>query len=208
VTFKNNSGTPTSTVEYTYDYLDRRILKKTDSNGPTAGGVDQFYNIYQGDHAALKIHDQNGLATGGAGQQLPHVEYRYLYGPAVDEILASDNGLGPRTKRATSSASFRTAFAWAAGRTPAAWALPARAPPAESYRRTDRNAVRLLKTQLPEGADQSRCQYAGYCEPSACCDLRSAVRRVFQRIAIRRTIATPHITATVSMFATLSYNGT
>jgi RHS repeat-associated protein len=39
----------------------------------------------------LEIHDENGLATTGDGQNSPHVEHRYLYGAAVDEILASED---------------------------------------------------------------------------------------------------------------------
>jgi hypothetical protein len=43
---------------------------------------------------ALEIHDQNGLATGGTGENAPHLAHRYLYGQAVDDILASEDGAG------------------------------------------------------------------------------------------------------------------
>jgi hypothetical protein len=83
-----------SLVAYTYDYLDRRILRKIDADGSGSNPVDYYYNVYQGDNAALEIHDANGLGTSGTGQNAPHVEHRYLYGAAVDEILASENAAG------------------------------------------------------------------------------------------------------------------
>ena len=92
VTSKDSTGTVTQTVDYSYDYLDRRILKKTDADGAGAGTADYLYNAYQGDNAALEIHDANGLATGGTGENAPHMAHRYLYGQAADQILASDDG--------------------------------------------------------------------------------------------------------------------
>ena len=82
----------TKSVEYTYDAMDRRIRKTLDGNGETVGGVDYFYSVYRGDNPLLEIHDQNGLANPGTGENAPHVAHRYLYGLATDEILASDNG--------------------------------------------------------------------------------------------------------------------
>ena len=94
-------------VQYTYDYLDRQIQRKVDSNGSAAGGVDYFYNVYQGDDVALEIEDPDGLGAGA----LPHVAYRYLDGQALDEVLASETenssgtptsvlwGLGDNCKR-------------------------------------------------------------------------------------------------------------
>jgi YD repeat-containing protein len=51
-----------TSIQYTYDAFDRRIRRITDSNGYLSGGVDYFYNVYQGDNAALEIHDIDGLA--------------------------------------------------------------------------------------------------------------------------------------------------
>jgi len=84
-------GTTDSVVEYTYDYLDRRILRKIDADGSASNPAEYYYNVYQGGNAALEIHDANSLATAGTGQNSPHVEHRYFYGAAVDEILASEN---------------------------------------------------------------------------------------------------------------------
>ncbi|MEN6407240.1 MAG: RHS repeat-associated core domain-containing protein [Thermoguttaceae bacterium] len=88
------SSTTDSVVEYTYDYLDRRIERKIDADGSGEGAADYYYNVYQGDNAALEIHDANGLSTAGTGENAPHVEHRYLYGQAVDEILASEDSSG------------------------------------------------------------------------------------------------------------------
>jgi len=66
----------------------------TDGNGYLAGQQDYCYNVYQGDNVALEIHDQNGLASSGTGENAPHVAHRYLYGTAVDEVLAVEDGSG------------------------------------------------------------------------------------------------------------------
>jgi hypothetical protein len=86
------AGATDNTVEYTYDYLGRRIERKVDSDGVGSATPDYCYNVYQGANAALEIHDANGLAAAGSGENSPHVEHRYLYGQAVDAILASDDG--------------------------------------------------------------------------------------------------------------------
>ena len=87
-------------VEYTYDYLDRRIERKIDGDG--SGGsnpADYYYNVYQGDNVALEIHDADGLAdnlssTGVVLEADAAVSHRYLYGAAVDEILTSEDASG------------------------------------------------------------------------------------------------------------------
>ena len=86
-----DASTTAQMVEYTYDYLDRRILKELDADGSGGNAADYFYNVYQGDNAVLEIHDQNSLATAGTGEYNPHREHRYLYGQAVDQILTSED---------------------------------------------------------------------------------------------------------------------
>ena len=56
--------------------------------------VGYFYNVYQGDNAALEIHDLDGLAAAG---YTPHREHRYMYGQAIDQILASEDSSGGAT---------------------------------------------------------------------------------------------------------------
>ena len=76
------SNSPSSTVSYTYDSSDRLIGCTT-----TSGGVSQTtYTVYQGDNPL-----EDYTTTGGSSVKCSHV---YLYGPAVDQILASDNCSG------------------------------------------------------------------------------------------------------------------
>ena len=97
--YSSYPSTIDSEVEYTYDYLDRRIRMKIDSN--TSGGESPgcYYDVYQGDNLALEIDDPDGLAdnfwaNGTVRENDASVSHRYLYGAAVDEILASENAAG------------------------------------------------------------------------------------------------------------------
>jgi len=79
----------TSSVHYVYDSQGRRTETLVDSDGD--GSADEHrYTVFQGDHPCLEVTDADGL---GAGQdtQLAH---RYLYGQALDEILAVEDGSG------------------------------------------------------------------------------------------------------------------
>ena len=69
------------------------VLKRLDENGSVAGGVDHFYNVYQGDNVALEIEDADGLAPAATADS-PSLAHRYLYGAAVDEILTSEDDAG------------------------------------------------------------------------------------------------------------------
>jgi len=76
--------------EFTYDYLDRRIRKSVDSDGN--GTPESYaYRIHRGDELALEITDQDGLAGGTYSPALAH---RYMYGQAVDHILAVEDSAG------------------------------------------------------------------------------------------------------------------
>ncbi len=57
----------------------------------TGGGQTYTYTVYDGANPYLQVSDANHLASGGATAA---VSQRYLYGPAVDQILATDNGGG------------------------------------------------------------------------------------------------------------------
>ena len=83
-------GAATQVVEYTYDYLDRRIRKTVDADGD--GTVDEYaYQAHRGDHLALEFTDPDGLAD---DTHDPAVAHRYLYGAAVDQILAVEDSGG------------------------------------------------------------------------------------------------------------------
>ncbi len=82
-------GTPAGhRVAYTYDYLDRRIERRLDSDGDGAGSPTYTYQVHRGDELALEFRDQDGL-DGGAHD--PDLAHRHLYGAAVDQVLAVEN---------------------------------------------------------------------------------------------------------------------
>jgi hypothetical protein len=70
----DSSGSPTQTLEYTYDVFDRRIGK---SDAPAVGPAYTEDYVYDGAHVALKF-DVGQLAS------------RYVHGPAIDQILADE----------------------------------------------------------------------------------------------------------------------
>ena len=74
--------------EYSYDYLNRRI-RKADYLDFTDERYE--YQIHRGDAAVATITDADGLAGSGSAPALAAVN---LYGAAVDEILAVDDGSG------------------------------------------------------------------------------------------------------------------
>jgi RHS repeat-associated protein len=72
-----NSGRVLSSVDYTYDLANRRVMKSvnTDGQGP-AEIVEKF--VYDGDHIAMAFNGNNQLTN------------RYLHGPGIDMILADE----------------------------------------------------------------------------------------------------------------------
>ncbi|MGO9114664.1 MAG: RHS repeat domain-containing protein, partial [Thermoguttaceae bacterium] len=85
----NFLGEKTSEVQYTYDYAGRLIRTATDATG--SGKFTYTYTVYDGENAYLQVSDPNGLANTPSSAT---ISQRYLYGPAVDQILATDNGAG------------------------------------------------------------------------------------------------------------------
>ncbi|MCC3529455.1 MAG: RHS repeat protein [Microcoleus sp. PH2017_22_RUC_O_B] len=78
---KNGGGSVIKSAKYSYDGLNRRIVKEVDADG-AGSGVSQFERlVYDGQHIALTFD--------GGGNQT----HRYLYGVKTDEILA-DEGVG------------------------------------------------------------------------------------------------------------------
>jgi RHS repeat-associated protein len=88
-------GIITRQVDYTYDALDRRIAKRINANGAAAGGVSTERYIYDGEHIALVFDGNNTL------------KQRYLYGPAIDQVLAEDTGTQTRWMLADHQGSIR-----------------------------------------------------------------------------------------------------
>lgn len=78
---KNGGGSVIKSAKYTYDGLNRRIVKEVDADG-AGSGVSQFDRlVYDGQHIALSFD--------GGGNQT----HRYLHGVQTDQILA-DEGVG------------------------------------------------------------------------------------------------------------------
>jgi RHS repeat-associated protein len=79
VTFKTSGGTVTKAVQYEYDAYNRLVTKKLDADGN--GTIDATYHwIYDGNQPVLQF-------DGDTGADLSH---RYLWGPAVDQLLADE----------------------------------------------------------------------------------------------------------------------
>jgi RHS repeat-associated protein len=79
VVTKNSNGEVTRAIEYSYDAWGRRIGKVIDIDGAGSGVAQRESYVYEGDDVAI-VFDGNGVQL-----------HRYLYGPAVDQILADEN---------------------------------------------------------------------------------------------------------------------
>jgi RHS repeat-associated protein len=84
VTFKDDEGTPTKTVEYAYDHSQRWVRKLLDTNGD---GTPESQTIFVHDEGqiVLDLYD-----TGTADLTNADLANRYLWGSAIDELLAEE----------------------------------------------------------------------------------------------------------------------
>ncbi len=82
VVFKDAAGNIIKDVSYIYDTSGRRLAKSVDADGagPGAAVIDRY--VYDGDNIALQFD--------GASAQT----HRYLYGPAIDQVLADESAGG------------------------------------------------------------------------------------------------------------------
>jgi RHS repeat-associated protein len=89
---KDNLGTVTQRLEYTYDAFDRRIRKSVDTtpNDGLDGLVMQF--VYDREDVILDFVDADG-----SGPQASAVDRYYLHWPDIDQILAQEKP-GQRTE--------------------------------------------------------------------------------------------------------------
>ncbi len=97
VTEKDVMGTTTKVVEYTYDVFNRRIAKGVDTSSPfdMADAAIERY-VYDDIHKGLASLDGGNVVldfvdTDGTGTQPIALAKRYLYGEAVDQILAQED---------------------------------------------------------------------------------------------------------------------
>jgi uncharacterized delta-60 repeat protein/RHS repeat-associated protein len=82
-------SSPSQVVTFTYDYLGRMICEYS-STAWVTGAPTYTYTVYDGQNAYLEVSDSTPLSGSGTAQ----VFQRYLYGPAVNQILATDSGSG------------------------------------------------------------------------------------------------------------------
>jgi RHS repeat-associated protein len=86
VVVKNAGGTILQQSDFTYDAFDRRIIKSFDDDGPGPHSATVTKTIYDGpSFAANPYADFDGSNA---------LTMRYLYGPAVDMIMARRNASG------------------------------------------------------------------------------------------------------------------
>jgi RHS repeat-associated protein len=83
---KTAGGTQTQRVDYTYDAGNRRISKTVQ----TTSGTTETFSVSDGDNVVLEFQANNGPS----GPNPPVLSARNLFGPAVDQILAQDDGMG------------------------------------------------------------------------------------------------------------------
>ena len=85
VTYKNDTGLITKSIICGCDFAGRLISTATQS--VSGGGFSYEYSVYDGSNELLAFSDSTAL--GGSGT--PSLLRRDLYGPAVDQILATDD---------------------------------------------------------------------------------------------------------------------
>ncbi len=87
VTDFSSSGESVQLVQFVYDALDRRVTKIVDLDGDGAEGDSSTHFVYDREDVILDFADADGH---GNGMQ-PVVEYRYLHGPEIDQVLAQES---------------------------------------------------------------------------------------------------------------------
>jgi len=84
----DTKATLVEVTEYTYDAFDRRIARRHDDVSPTdlTDAAIELY-AYDGDNVLLDFVDTDGTA----GPNTPQKTMRYLFGPAIDMVLAQED---------------------------------------------------------------------------------------------------------------------
>jgi RHS repeat-associated protein len=75
---EQSPGTLVMEAQYTYDAGNRRISKTVDADGAGGGAAETTQFVHDGGHVVLEF-DGSGSIT-----------HRYLYGPAVDQVLSDE----------------------------------------------------------------------------------------------------------------------
>ena len=74
----STAGPITQTVQHTYDPFNRWITKQVDPDGDGPQSADITHYEYDGNQIVLELNESNSIT------------HRYLWGPAVDQILADE----------------------------------------------------------------------------------------------------------------------
>ena len=82
----SSGGTATQVVGYGYDSLDRRVTRLLDADGNGPGVQTAEYYVYERENVVLDFID----ADGSGKMEQPELASRYLFGPSIDQILASE----------------------------------------------------------------------------------------------------------------------
>jgi len=87
VTFKNGpSGAATQIIHYTYDAFNQLVKRVEDADGAgTSAPIDQTFYLYDQGQVALEFHQ-----SGSGDLDAEDLTHRYLWGPAVDQLLADE----------------------------------------------------------------------------------------------------------------------
>jgi RHS repeat-associated protein len=80
------TGPATKTIDYTYDAFNQLVKRVEDPDGAgTSAAIDQTFYFYDQGQVALEFHKS------GTGDLAPEdLAHRYLWGPAVDQLLADE----------------------------------------------------------------------------------------------------------------------
>jgi RHS repeat-associated protein len=86
VTNKNNFGSVTKTVEHGYDAANQWIKRVVDPDGAaTSAAIEQTIFIHEDGQVVLEFDK-----TGTGNLETSNLSHRYLWGPAVDQLLADE----------------------------------------------------------------------------------------------------------------------
>jgi hypothetical protein len=85
ITFRDtHGGSPTKIVEYAYDFGNRWVRKILDSDGDQTADASTIF-VYDGNQITLQFDK-----TGTGNMVASDLSHRYLWGTAVDQILADE----------------------------------------------------------------------------------------------------------------------
>ena len=83
VTEKNASGQVTRTAEHSYDVFNRWVRRRVDMDGAGPGAPTDAFFVHDGQQIVLQFD----------GGQASNLDHRYLWGPAVDQLLADQDAV-------------------------------------------------------------------------------------------------------------------